>query len=134
MAVRSGDTIWELVEQAANTLPEPFSRSALIGWVAQRRTDVETTSISTHIHYAIAGTPNRERHPLGARSPFLERVDRGLYRRYRGGPATARRQDVPAGTSAPVTPAPISGALVVLVGCSRTKADAPAPAPELFQG
>jgi hypothetical protein len=30
----SGLTIWELVAEAARTLPEPFSRQALTSWVS----------------------------------------------------------------------------------------------------
>jgi hypothetical protein len=33
-------TIWELLAEAAGTLPEPFSRAALINWVSARRPDV----------------------------------------------------------------------------------------------
>ena len=128
-------TIWQLVAEAARTLPEPFSRQALTSWVSERRGDVELASIGTHISYATAGTPNRERHPLGARPPLLERVDRGLYRCYRGetGAPPSLPLDVPAGTpSRPVAERGTSH--VVLVGCSRTKAPAAEPAQELFRG
>ncbi len=132
MASHSGDTIWELVGQAAEALPEPFSRSALINWIVKRRPDVELTSISTHIQYAIAETPNRHRHNLGARPPQLQRVDRGLYRRYR--PQAETPMPVPAGTSAPLIAPTATESRVLLIGCSRTKADVPAPARELFRG
>jgi hypothetical protein len=33
-------TIWELVAEGAATLPEPFSRAALINWISARRPDV----------------------------------------------------------------------------------------------
>jgi hypothetical protein len=128
------ETIWELVRQTAETLPEPFSRHALITWVSKRRPDVEVSSISTHIQYAIAETPNRERHSLGSRPPLLDRVDRGLYRRYRGGPHPAQVvAHVPAGTSG-AAPAPAAATRIRLVGCSRTKASGPRPAAELFLG
>ncbi|TKJ28328.1 hypothetical protein A6V29_02705 [Blastococcus sp. CCUG 61487] len=129
-------TIWQLVAEAARTLPEPFSRQALISWISKRRTDVELSSISTHIAYAVAETPNRDRHPLGSREPLLERVDRGLYRRYRGGSAASpsRPAHVPAGTSSIPSVRRQGTAHVLLVGCSRTKASVAAPAKDLFQG
>jgi hypothetical protein len=132
----SGLTIWQLVAEAARTLPEPFSRQAIISWVSERRADVELSSISTHIAYATAETPNRERHPLGARPPLLERVDRGLYRRHLGATPTmsAAPVHVPAGTSSPPTAGQPTTGDIVLVGCSRTKSAVPAPAEDLFQG
>lgn len=132
----SGLTIWQLVTEAARTLPEPFSRQALISWVSERRSDVELSSISTHIAYAVAETPNRDQHFLGTREPLLERVDRGLYRRYRGavGDAPAPPVHVPAGTPSHRPAARRTPGRIVLVGCSRSKAPAPAPARDLFQG
>jgi hypothetical protein len=47
-------TIWALVAGGAATLPEPFSRAALINWIHARRPDVGVTSISTHIQLATA--------------------------------------------------------------------------------
>lgn len=137
-------SIWAALEEAVATLPEPFSRAALLRWVEKRRPDVETSSISTHIHYAIAETPNRGSHALGRREPLLERVDRGLYRRYRGaGGRTATSATVPAGTATaprPASSAPSRSTVdvpptqVVLVGCSSRKAPDPMPARELFRG
>ncbi|WRL62138.1 hypothetical protein U6N30_19030 [Blastococcus brunescens] len=72
-------TIWELVAEGAATLPEPFTRAALINWVSARRPDVGVSSIATHIQLATgnAGSP-----PSG-RAPLLHRVDRGRYVRHR---------------------------------------------------
>src|SRR6478672_8027687 len=42
-------TIWELVAEGAATLPEPFSRAALLNWVSARRPDVGVSSIAAHI-------------------------------------------------------------------------------------
>ena len=52
-------TIWQLVAEGAATLPEPFSRAALINWVSARRPDVGVASIATHIQLATdnAGGP-----------------------------------------------------------------------------
>ena len=47
-------TIWELVAEGAATLPEPFSRAALINWIHARRPDVGVASIATHIQFATA--------------------------------------------------------------------------------
>jgi hypothetical protein len=137
VSARDGrETIWELVRQAAETLPEPFSRHALVTWVSKRRPDVEISSINAHIHVATAQIPNRERHTLGSRPPLLDRVDRGLYRRYRGDPGKAPAVvHVPAGTSgAADRPVRAAATRIVLVGCSRTKASGPRPAAELFLG
>jgi hypothetical protein len=130
-------SIWALLTEAAATFPEPFSRAALISWIEKRRPDVETSSISTHIQYAVAGIPNRDRHPLGRREPLLERVDRGLYRRYRGSDrgaaASPRPSPVVAATAAAPSPSPVTGR-VVLMGCSSRKGPGPAPARDLFEG
>ncbi|RBY91057.1 DUF6884 domain-containing protein [Blastococcus sp. TF02A-30] len=140
MSSRSESSIWALLEEAAATLPEPFSRASLISWVEQRRPDVETSSISVHIQYATAGAPNRDRHPLGRRAPFLERVDRGLYRRHHGGGGRTPRSERPPEQAVPAAPltdearARTGSARVLLVGCSNRKASGPAPARELFQG
>ena len=134
-------TIWALLAEAAKTLPEPFSRPELMSWISRRRPDVELSSISTHIQYAVAEYPNRSAHSLGSRAPLLERVDRGLYRRVRtgAGPESAGGADVPARTSVrsapPVQPTGVVPvARVLLVGCSQTKGAAPAPASDLFHG
>lgn len=135
-------SIWAALEEATATLPEPFSRAALLRWVEKRRPDVETSSISTHIQYAIAETPHRDAHYLGTREPLLTRVDRGLYRRYRR--SSGERVDVPAGTrtqapatasAQPVAPATsVPTADVILVGCSSRKAPTALPARDLFRG
>lgn len=134
-------SIWAVLEEAAATLPEPFSRAALLRWVEKRRPDVETTSISTHIHYALVETKNRDSHPLGRREPFLERVDRGLYRRARGGgaPTPGRAPERLSSTDASsavthATAVASSASLVVLVGCSSRKASTAMPARDLFRG
>ena len=67
-------TIWELVAEGAATLPEPFSRAALINWVSARRPDVGVSSIATHIQLA---TDNAGGQPSCGREPLLHRVDRG---------------------------------------------------------
>jgi hypothetical protein len=106
-------TIWELVAEGAATLPEPFSRAALINWVSARRPDVGVSSIATHIQLATdnAGSP-----PSG-RAPLLHRVDRGRYVRHR---------EVRPDESADL------GARVVLIGSSGTTAGDPAPAARLY--
>src|SRR5215210_7474427 len=73
-------TIWELVAEGAATLPEPFSRAALINWISARRPDVGVASISTHIQLATANAAHAD--PSG-RAPLLLRVGRGTYVRYR---------------------------------------------------
>jgi hypothetical protein len=108
-------TIWELVAEGAATLPEPFSRAALINWVSARRPDVGVASIAKDIQLATdnAGSP-----PSG-RAPLLHRVDRGLYVRHRD----AHRED---------GAAPVASARLLLVGSSGATAADPMPAGQLF--
>src|SRR4051812_7798708 len=82
------DTIWDLVRQAAETLPEPFSRAALISWISKRRPDVELSSIGAPIQPATSNAANGSSN-LAHRTPLLMRVDRGLYRRYRSATASS---------------------------------------------
>jgi hypothetical protein len=118
-------TIWELVAEGAATLPEPFSRAALISWVSERRPDVGVSSIAKHIQFATANAQSAGGNPFAERTPLLYRVDRGLYRRY--SPASGAA-DVPAGTSGRPSPA-----RVVLVGSSGETGAAPVPVAELFE-
>jgi hypothetical protein len=108
-------TIWELLADAARTLPEPFSRASLINWVRARRPDVAVPSISAHIQQA---TDNAGATPTGGRTPLLHRLDRGLYCRYR-----------PVGVRGP---AEVPTRRVVLIGSSGAMGDAPGPAGDLF--
>ena len=108
-------TIWELVAEGAATLPEPFSRAALLNWVSARRPDVGVASIATHIQLA---TDNAG-HPASGRAPLLHRVDRGLYVRHREG---HRDEDV----------ASVASGRLVLVGSSGATTAEPAPAALLF--
>jgi len=107
-------TIWALLDDASRTLPEPFSRAALINWISARRPDVGVASIAKDIQ---AATDNAA-HPSG-RTPLPHRADRGLYRRYRPG-----FEDAP--------PLAQTGR-GVLVGSSGAVAGSPRPARELFE-
>src|SRR5215218_2276165 len=109
-------TIWELVAEGAATLPEPFSRAALINWIHARRPDVGVASISTHIQLATANAAHPD--PSG-RSPLLHRVGRGTYVRYRE--HSGHR------------PSAAVASRVVLVGSSGETASGPSPAAELFR-
>lgn len=109
-------TIWELVAEGAATLPEPFSRAALINWISARRPDVGVASISTHIQQATANAAHAD--PSG-RAPLLHRVGRGTYVRHR------EHAEQPS--------AVVVAARVVLIGSSGETADGPAPVGELFR-
>jgi hypothetical protein len=76
-------TIWELVAEGAATLPEPFSRAALINWVSARRPEVGVSSIAAHIQFATANATRTGHNPFAEREPLLHRVGRGQYLRYR---------------------------------------------------
>jgi hypothetical protein len=109
-------TIGELLAEAARSLPEPFTRSALINWVRARRPDLAVPSISGHIQQVTAKAGEPE--PSG-RTPVLQRMDRGLYCRFRpaGDPNVV---DVPSGR-------------VVLIGSSGAMAASPGPAAAVFE-
>ena len=109
-------TIWELVAEGAATLPEPFSRAALINWIHARRPDVGVPSISKHIQLATANAA----HPDDSgRPPLLHRVGRGTYVRYRE----------PSAHDHPLTVA----ARVVLIGSSGVTAAEPVRVADLFR-
>lgn len=114
-------TIWELLEEASATLPEPFSRAALLNWISARRPDVGIASIAAHLSFATDNARHSGTTPFAGRTPLLHRVDRGLYLRYR-----------PAAGSRPAPEVPRS-ARVVLLGSSGAVAAAPAPAAELYR-
>lgn len=113
-------TIWELLDEASSTLPEPFSRAALINWISARRPDVGASSIASHIQFATDNAGGHASGPFAGRTPLLHRVDRGMYLRYRPVGAPNRvLENVPSGR-------------VVLIGSSGGVATAPCPAAELF--
>src|SRR4051812_15330291 len=112
-------TIWELVAEGAATLPEPFSRAALINWVSARRPEVGVSSIAAHIQFATANAAHTGANPFADREPLLRRVGRGQYERYRGAP------DRPGEL--------VHSGRVALVGSSGATADEPRPAGELFR-
>src|SRR5438309_1039567 len=103
-------TIWELLGEAAATLPEPFSRAALINWIGARRPDVGVASIAAHIQFATDNAGGSGTTPFAGRTPLLHRVDRGLYLRYRPAAAAGRPREV------------ASSGRVVLVGSSGATA------------
>jgi hypothetical protein len=114
-------TIWELVAEGAATLPEPFSRAALINWVSARRPEVGVSSIAAHIQFATANAAHTGHNPFADREPLLTRVGRGQYLRYRAADdGTAHGAVVRSGG-------------VVLVGSSGATADEPTAAGGLFR-
>ncbi len=109
-------TIWALLDDASRTLPEPFSRAALINWVSARRPDVGVASIGKDIQAATANAGSAQ---PSARTPLLHRVERGLYRRYRPGFEEAPPRD--------------ETGRVVLIGSSGDVAVSPRRADVLFE-
>jgi hypothetical protein len=109
-------TIWELVAEGAATLPEPFSRAALINWISARRPDVGVASISTHIQLA---TENAAHPDDSGRAPLLHRVGRGTYVRYRE-PSTHHHEVAVADR-------------VVLIGSSGATVSGPVRVADLFR-
>ena len=79
---RGGDTIWDVVRQASEALPEPFSRASLLRWVAQHRPDLNESSVAAHIQAATANAKNSTS-VFAGRTPLLIRIGHGEYRRYR---------------------------------------------------
>jgi hypothetical protein len=127
---RGGETIWELVRQASEALPEPFSRADVVDWVARRRPDVEASSVGVHIQLATVNATNTN-NPFAHRTPLLVRTGRGEYRRYR--PGSAQLPEAPV-SSASHPPSRTAAVDFVLVGCSSSKAPTARPASELFTG
>ena len=114
-------TIWELVAEGAATLPEPFSRAALINWVSARRPEVGVSSIAAHIQFATANAAHAGHNPFADRPPLLHRVERGQYLRYR-----------PVDGDDALHGAVVRSRRVVLAGSSGSAADQPCPAGEMF--
>jgi len=122
-------TIWELVADGAATLPEPFSRAALINWVSARRPEVGVSSIAAHIQFATANAAHTGHNPFADRAPLLHRVGRGQYLRYRS---------VDGETDGDTDGGEPHGAVVrtrrvALIGSSGATADEPRPAGEMFR-
>src|SRR3712207_5563409 len=113
-------TIWELVAEGAATLPEPFSRAALINWVSARRPEVGISSIAAHIQFATANAAHAGHNPFAEREPLLHRVGRGQYLRYRAADDDAAHGDG------------VRTGRVVLVGSSGAVAGAPDAVGRLF--
>jgi hypothetical protein len=113
-------TIWELVAEGAATLPEPFSRAALINWVSARRPEVGVSSIAAHIQFATANAAHAGHNPFAEREPLLHRVGRGQYLRYRPAADTGEHG------------AAVRSGRVVLVGSSGAVAETPGAAGGLF--
>ena len=109
-------TIWQLVAEGSATLPEPFSRAALINWIHARRPDVGVPSISKHIQLA---TENAAHPDDSGRAPLLHRVGRGTYVRYRE--PSGRRPTVAAASR------------VVLIGSSGATEAGPVRVADLFR-
>jgi hypothetical protein len=114
-------TIWELLDDASTTLPEPFSRAALINWISARRPDVGVSSIAAHIQFATDNAGGHAGGPFAGRTPLLHRVDRGVYLRHRPAATENRALDS------------LRSGRVVLVGSSGETATTPRPAAELFE-
>jgi hypothetical protein len=117
-------TIWELVAEGAATLPEPFTRAALINWVSARRPDVGVASIAAHIQFATENAAHPDHGPFAGRTPVLYRVGRGRYRRFRA-PDRAWGTAVPAPAG--------DGARVLLLASGGELAEHPTTAADLFR-
>jgi hypothetical protein len=114
-------TIWELVADGAASLPEPFSRAALINWVSARRPEVGVSSIAAHIQFATANAAHTGHNPFADREPLLHRVGRGQYLRYREVDDTEPEAAV------------VRSGRVVLIGSSGSTAEESDAAGRLFR-
>lgn len=77
---RTDETIWQKLERCVGVLSEPFTRQEIVSWFRRHEPDVLEQSLSQHIQMATAGKGTGI---YAGRTPLLERIDRGLYRRYR---------------------------------------------------
>jgi hypothetical protein len=126
-------TIWELLEHAVAELPEPMRRSDIVGWFRKHHPEVNEQSLAAHIQGATANASDESRGYFATRAPLLERVDRGLYRRWSGNAVVVPdSQPEPAPPPSPGDPVPSSR--VVLVSCTLRKLGRPAPARDLYRG
>src|SRR5829696_3888871 len=86
-------TIWELVAEGAATLPEPFSRAALINWVSARRPEVGVSSIAAHP----IGHRQRRAAAVGPRAAAAPHRPRAVRPAPRGASGRVRRRRTAAG-------------------------------------
>ncbi|MFC5379314.1 DUF7669 domain-containing protein [Aquipuribacter nitratireducens] len=73
-------TIWQKLERCVSVLPEPFTRQEIVSWFRRHEPDVKEQSLSPHIQMATAGKGTGI---YAGRTPLVERIGHGLYRRYR---------------------------------------------------
>ena len=111
-------SVWEMLDECARHLHEPFKRSEIVHWFRQHHPQVSETALTAQIQ-AATQDPLQEGQ-FGSRQPLLVRVGRGAYRRYRS----------PEDTAAEVT----SHALVLLVGGGPRTRMRPGPAADLYRG
>lgn len=126
-------TVWSMLEQRVNQLDEPFRRSEVVGWLRWHYPHINEATLGAHIQAATANAANRARNnPLGRRAPLLERIDQGVYVRFRRSEDPALGADR-AGAVRPA-PAAIAGRDIaaILVGCVKSKQAGAAPAAELY--
>lgn len=73
-------TIWDLLDEATQTLKQPFTRADVLGWFAQRHPEIHPPSISAHLQSATSNAPEDSKHAgLRGRRPLVTRVGRGQY-------------------------------------------------------
>lgn len=139
-------TIWELLDEATRSLPQPFTRADILRWFAAHHPEIHPPSISAHLQSATSNAPEESKHAgLRGRRPLVTRIDRGQYVRFGapadvGGPVSTHVAEESAATEAqpgrdevvevvrPVT----GGRTIALVGCGRAKRGVPAPASDLY--
>ena len=104
-------SVHELMAEGARSLPEPFTREAVIEWFRSHYPDVKTGTVSTHIAGLTVGR-NPDSFPfLAHRARVFERVGRGLYQR--AGSTSALAAD--AGSATP------PGIGIDVMGAARAK-------------
>jgi hypothetical protein len=130
-------TIWEKLAECVQQLDEPFRRSEIVAWFRLHHPEVNESSLAVHIQGATAGVPSRG--GFGSRTPLIERLDRGLYRRFTAiedtaevAPRTPAPPPVPTTPQASMSPETPGRASVVLVGCVKSKRSVPCRAADLY--
>lgn len=77
-------TIWRLLRGALDDLPETFTSAQAIAWFEDRGHSYARISIQTHLHDLTVNRRARPRsQPIPGGEPFLYRVGRGIFTRYR---------------------------------------------------
>lgn len=131
-------TIWEMLAEAVESMPEPFGRKDVLRWFATHHPETNQTSISTHLQGATSNATPVSRGTFAQRTPLVTRVGRGEYIRYNGddrpqaSPVEPIRETPNPPAPTPIAPTPTETYDIALVSCGKAKRSVPSPAADLY--